>query len=59
MRDALARIDAPGVVMKGKTITMRGATLETKLRTLATLRTQGLINEASYQRPVAEARAKG
>jgi hypothetical protein len=59
MRDALARIDAPGVVMEGKTINMRGATLETKLRTLATLRTQGLINEASYQRLVAEARAKG
>ena len=38
---------------------MRGATLETKLSTLATLCTQGLINEASYQRLVAEARAKG
>lgn len=59
MRDALARMDAPGVVMEGKTINMRGATLETKLRTLATLRTQGLIDEASYQRLVAEVRAKG
>ncbi len=59
MRDALARIDAPGVVMDGKTINMRGATLETKLEVLATLRTQGLINEANYERLVAEAWAKG
>jgi len=59
LQNALRQIDAPGVVMEGKTINMRGATLETKLRTLATLHTQGLINEASYERLVAEARAKG
>lgn len=59
MQDALRRMDAPGVVMNGKTINMRGATLDTKLRVLAALHGQGLLNDATYERLVAEAQAKG
>ena len=59
MQDALRRMDAPGVVMNGKTINMRGATLDTKLRVLAALHGQGLLNDASYEKLVAEAQAKG
>lgn len=59
MREALRAIDAPGVEMRGKTIDMRGADLATKLDVLATLRTQGLIDETRYEAMVTEARAKG
>jgi hypothetical protein len=59
LRGALRTIDAPGVTMDGSSIDMRGAGLDTKLTILATLRTQGLIDDAGYESLIAEARAKG
>lgn len=58
LRAVLASIDAPGVVIEGKTINMRAATLDTKLEVLAVMRTQGLMNDATYERLVAESKAK-
>lgn len=59
LRAALQSLNAPGVAMRGKTIDMTAADLDTKLRVLAALHQQGLIDEARYEAMVAEARAKG
>ena len=58
LRAVLRSMDAPGVVIEGRTVNMRAATLETKLDVLATLRTQALIDETTYERLVADAKAK-
>lgn len=58
LRAVVEAMDAPGVSIEGNTINMRAATLETKLDVLATLRTQALIDEATYETLVARAKAK-
>ncbi|MBC2776500.1 hypothetical protein [Parasphingopyxis marina] len=59
MREAIRAIGDPRIRMEGRTIDMQDADLPAKLDALSTLRTQGLIDEASYERMVAEARRKG